>query len=587
MSLTGAQVKQALASIGAARGTKVDTFDNIASHLNDVMRDIGLTTVQGCATFLANVTQETAFFRTFTEFGQERKRYDPYRGRGLIQTTFEANYREIGRFLVRRGVITDPEKFVKDPAALASSQFAWHTATEYYTRRRSGRAWIVNGRQFASLAELSNANASVDVIAKAINRGNPSSAKAAFGIEERRAMFDAYQAMGTAIVPSARAPQLMRTLMSPASAIRPKFDDGFVGPGTWDRFMAITRTTDHVEALKVLQRELRARGFTGLDGRAIIDDGEGLLDNTQEPTKGTHTQWALAKALGTTASNGIFGSPSGIVILWQRQLQAGRILPSKVAALVAPAPKVRAVESPKQTHGETPLSSLQASWDGWKFPGPGADVSLLEAFSRLVDVKLKERYGAFCLEDNVREKEDWHDNHLPAKTSAHQGIQKIWFVTTFGDRGLAMGADWNASKKEPEFMALAAELAVECGLRGNIEGNHLHVDTWSQRIRGWAVPAKIGRPTNGLLEVDGNWGPETTARLRFVLGMTPSTTFDSDVVRALQVRLNTTTHIDLRLTGEFDEATEFALGQRLGTKTRADDRWYVATLQQSLNLQRI
>ncbi|AKU15098.1 hypothetical protein [Luteipulveratus mongoliensis] len=585
MGLTGTQVKAVLTTVGAAGGRKVDTFDNIAMHLNATMSDIGLRTAQGCATFLANVTQETAFFGTFTEFGGP-KTYDPYRGRGAIQTTGKGNYRAIGSFLKKRGLVTDSDVFVRDPKSLASADFAWHTATEYYTRSRGGRAWQVGGLQYTSLAMLSDANASIGVIAKAINRGNPSATHDAFGIEDRRALWEAYKELGSALIPM-RPMGLVGAPVAQPGAAPAKFDDGFLGPGTWTAFMRITRASQRRFAVQNLQRHLNMRGFTGIDGRPIVDDGEGLLDNTKGPTKGTHTQWALAKALGTTAGGGVFGSPSEVLARWQRQLKVGRTLPLP-AATVAPArPRTVVLKPPRQTHGTTPVAGLQASFESWKFPGPGADVSLLEAFSRLVEFRLQATYGAYCLEDNVREKEDWHDNHVEKKTSAHQGMQKIWFVKTVDGRGLAMGADWNASKKEAEFMTVAAGLAAECGLRCHVEGDHLHVDTWSERIRTWTLPDKIGRPTNGLLAVDGSWGESTTRRLRYVLGMPASSSFDSDVVRTLQSRLNNVSHLDLPLSGAFDAATEAALGARLGTKTKSGDRLYVSLLQQSLNLQRI
>ena len=68
MALTGAQLKKALSSVGAGSGM-VASADQLAAGANDAMRRVGCKTVTECALFMATLAQESAYFRTATEYG--------------------------------------------------------------------------------------------------------------------------------------------------------------------------------------------------------------------------------------------------------------------------------------------------------------------------------------------------------------------------------------------------------------------------------------------------------------------------------------------------------------------------------------
>lgn len=202
MALTGALLRQGTSTVpGGASGTKVFGWDDLAAGANAAMEEIGLTTRQACATFLASCALESDYWRTTTEYGSGQV-YAPYVGRGFIQTTWEDGYRRAGRLAVQKGWIIDPEHFVKNPEALADKRYAWLGAIEYYTRQRTGSAWTVRGEPYRSLAALANSeHGTIERISRAINLGNPTTEKAAYHEEQRRDLADAFHALGDVIVP--------------------------------------------------------------------------------------------------------------------------------------------------------------------------------------------------------------------------------------------------------------------------------------------------------------------------------------------------------------------------------------------------
>lgn len=288
MPITGAQLKQGTAAIpGGASGRQVAPWDELAAGANRAMSEIGLKTRLACATFLATCTLESAYWRTTEEYGGSKTRYAPYFGRGFIQTTWEEGYRNAGKYAVEYGLygVTDPEFFVKNPQRLGEEKYAWLGAVEYYTRRRSGSAWM----GFESLAELANSSTgSISRISRAVNRGNPATEKAAYHEEQRAALSDAFYALGDAIIPPG-APAPTPKVKASQIAV-----DGVVGLGT--------------------TRALQKLAGTAQDGE--ISDQPKSIRDTRIVGETLDTHWPTID----------YGSGGSQVIAWlQRQVGARQV----------------------------------------------------------------------------------------------------------------------------------------------------------------------------------------------------------------------------------------------------------------------
>lgn len=192
MALTGAQLKKALASVGAGSGM-VASADQLAAGANDAMRRVGCKTVTECALFLATLAQESAYFRTATEYGSGQ-RYAPYIGRGFEQVTWRDNYAAFGAWAKSKGVVSDANLFVNQPTRLADSAYWWLTGVWYWTIPRS---W----GQYSSLIDAARKTGSIWTVSRAVNMGNPNSEGTPWGMNERIKMFDAFKALGSSIVP--------------------------------------------------------------------------------------------------------------------------------------------------------------------------------------------------------------------------------------------------------------------------------------------------------------------------------------------------------------------------------------------------
>ena len=148
---TGTQIRAALAAVGGIGGQKW-TYDELAKGADDAMRQAGITTAKGAAVFISQCMVESAYWRTTVEYGSNL-RYDPYRGRGFIQCTFESNYRGFGRWCQKRGLISDSEYFVKNPARLGDYKWAWLTATWYLSTHRHDLIKLANEGQIDSVGK--------------------------------------------------------------------------------------------------------------------------------------------------------------------------------------------------------------------------------------------------------------------------------------------------------------------------------------------------------------------------------------------------------------------------------------------------
>ena len=148
---TGAQIRAALAAVGGIGGQKW-TYDELAKGADQAMAQAGITTREGAAVFISQCMVESAYWRTTVEYGSNL-RYDPYRGRGFIQCTFESNYRGFGRWCQKRGLISDSEYFVKNPARLGDYKWAWLTATWYLSNHRHDLIKLANEGQIDAVGK--------------------------------------------------------------------------------------------------------------------------------------------------------------------------------------------------------------------------------------------------------------------------------------------------------------------------------------------------------------------------------------------------------------------------------------------------
>jgi len=188
MALTGANIRAALAAVGAVGG-QMTSFDNLAAGANDALRraPAGLTAA-GAAAFLATMAQESAYFRTTTEYSAGRNRYSPYDGRTFEMLTWEPNYRGFGQWCKTKGLVTDSECFVKNPRSLADYRWAWDGGVWFF--QHNGLWKYANRGDFLSVSQ-------------GVNGGNGTigSSWKPSGWNARRAMYDSFLRLGSALLP--------------------------------------------------------------------------------------------------------------------------------------------------------------------------------------------------------------------------------------------------------------------------------------------------------------------------------------------------------------------------------------------------
>lgn len=197
MPVTGAVIRDALAAVGAVGG-QIGTFDELAAGADaalcrvDSGRASAGLTAAGAASFLADKAQESAYFRTTTEYGSGQ-RYAPYVGRTFQQISWSANYRLFGRWCAARGLVDDPETFVRDPASLSDHAWAWLGGTWYFEANDLWRCANA-GDHYA--------------VSQGVNRGAGAIGTTAAPLHwpARSRMFEAFRRAGDALLPAGAAP---------------------------------------------------------------------------------------------------------------------------------------------------------------------------------------------------------------------------------------------------------------------------------------------------------------------------------------------------------------------------------------------
>lgn len=187
--IDGGILRAALAEIGAV-GKQIASWEDLAVGANESLLTAPGLTVEGAAAFLATCAQESAYFRTTTEYGSKWLRYDPYRGRTFTQITWRENYLDFGRWAHRRGLVQDPEVFVRDPKALGSLRWAWLGPIQYWEENNIWH-WANRGN-FRATSQAINGGA-----------GRVGTSFTPHGWDERLAMYRVFLRYGPRLIPAA------------------------------------------------------------------------------------------------------------------------------------------------------------------------------------------------------------------------------------------------------------------------------------------------------------------------------------------------------------------------------------------------
>ena len=201
MAITGAQIRTVLTSQGAGDGL-VAGYDQLASGADAAMRMAGIKTLNAAAAFMATMCQESNYFRTTTEGGSGQA-YAPYIGRTFQQITGNDsirgyNYAAFGTFAKSKGMTTDAGVFVKNPALLAGMTYAWLGGVWYWTTPRSWSG-------YSNLVKVADTG-SILMVSRAVNAGNPYWTGTPNGMATRTALYNAFRALGSSIIPGTSTP---------------------------------------------------------------------------------------------------------------------------------------------------------------------------------------------------------------------------------------------------------------------------------------------------------------------------------------------------------------------------------------------
>lgn len=211
MALSGNIVRAALAAVGAI-GKQMRSFDELAAGANDALcqAPAGLTGA-GAASWLATMAQESDYFRVTEEYAKNG-RYAPYIGRTFEMITWQTNYRAFGAWCKARGLLSDPDAFVKAPASLADYRWAWLGGVWYF--ESTGLWRYANAGNFRAVSQ--GVNGGVGTIGTSFTPN---------GMTARQKMFDAFRAAGDALLPSGAA----GPAAAASSSGRPSLAEGATG----------------------------------------------------------------------------------------------------------------------------------------------------------------------------------------------------------------------------------------------------------------------------------------------------------------------------------------------------------------------
>ncbi len=122
----------------------------------DYMDKFDINTDLRKAHFLAQLCHESDGFKTTKEYGGSKQRYAPWYGRGLVQVTWEDNYKEFYQWCKDEGL--NPPNFLSVKGREEVANFPWAFL---------GAIWYWNSRKLNKLADQDDVRA----ITKKINGG--------------------------------------------------------------------------------------------------------------------------------------------------------------------------------------------------------------------------------------------------------------------------------------------------------------------------------------------------------------------------------------------------------------------------------
>lgn len=135
---------------------KTAIIKNTVTAFNTYAEEYGINTPLRKAHFLAQLAHESAHFQTTVEYGGKNARYAPWYGRGLIQVTWEENYRAFYKWAQEKGL--NPPDFTSAEGREQAARFPWAFL---------GAVWYWSAHRLNELADRDDVRA----ITKKINGG--------------------------------------------------------------------------------------------------------------------------------------------------------------------------------------------------------------------------------------------------------------------------------------------------------------------------------------------------------------------------------------------------------------------------------
>lgn len=142
--------------------------DRFLPFLNEACPRYNITTELRVAAFLATICFESAYFRATkegraTKAGKAKTAQDKYwgtgfYGRGLIQTTHEANYLAFSKAMFKKGLTEDAMLFVNNPELLEEPKWAVESAC-YFWESNKLNGYADKGKFFAIQGLTNRGNA--------------------------------------------------------------------------------------------------------------------------------------------------------------------------------------------------------------------------------------------------------------------------------------------------------------------------------------------------------------------------------------------------------------------------------------------
>lgn len=158
-------------------------YAGVAKLYNDAIAKVhhGPMTKKQAACLVGEDIQETGGMYYWEEAGGPF-RYDPYRGRGYTQLTWQDNYADFGRWCKKYGAVSDSGYFVAHPTAVATLEYVALTSIWEFDGKYSGK----------TLWQIADASSSPwHRVSRAINTGNPDASFPANGEALRAKVIDA------------------------------------------------------------------------------------------------------------------------------------------------------------------------------------------------------------------------------------------------------------------------------------------------------------------------------------------------------------------------------------------------------------